>query len=87
MDLATRYMGLSLRNPLVASASPLNRDLGALRALENYGAGAVVLPSIFEEQIIAEQCEFEARSLVPAIGSAEAQSYLPSYGGYGFGMD
>jgi dihydroorotate dehydrogenase (fumarate) len=85
MDLATRYMGLSLRNPLVASASPLNRDLGALRALENYGAGAVVLPSIFEEQIIAEQCEFEARSLVPAIGSAEAQSYLPSYGGYGFG--
>ena len=51
MDLTTHYMGLRLRNPLVASASPLNGDLDQLCRLENAGAGAVVLPSIFEEQI------------------------------------
>ena len=55
MDLTTHYMGLRLRNPLIASASPLNGDVGTLRALEDYGAGAVVLPSIFEEQIVAER--------------------------------
>ena len=59
MDLTTRYMGLSLRNPLIASASPLNADIGNLRRLEDAGAGAVVLPSIFEEQIIAERQELE----------------------------
>ncbi len=55
MDLTTRYMGLALRNPLIASASPLNGEIATLRALEDAGAGAVVLPSIFEEQIIAER--------------------------------
>ena len=62
MDLTTRYMGLALRNPLIASASPLNGDLGTLRALEDHGAAAVVLPSIFEEQIVAERHEFELRT-------------------------
>ena len=84
MDLTTRYMGLSLRNPLIASASPLNADASTLRALEEHGAGAVVLPSLFEEQIAAERRELEARTQVPAIGFAEAQSYFPSYDGYGF---
>ena len=46
MDLTTHYMGLRLSNPLIASASPLNGDLGTLRALEDHGAAAVVLPSI-----------------------------------------
>ena len=54
MDLTTRYMGLDLKNPLVASASPLNADLGNLKRLEDVGAAAVVLPSLFEEQIEAE---------------------------------
>ena len=85
MDLATSYMGLRLRNPLIASASPLNSDVAVVRALEDHGAGAVVLPSIFEEQIAAERHELEARTQVPAIGFAEAQSYFPSYDGYGFG--
>ena len=66
MDLTTSYMGLELRNPLIASASPLNRDLDTLRALEHHGAAAVVLPSIFEEQIVAERREFERRSEVSA---------------------
>ena len=87
MDLTTRYMGLTLRNPLIASASPPNGDVGTLRALEDHGAGAVVLPSVFEEQIAAERREFEARTQVPAIGFAEAQSYFPSYDGYGFGPE
>ena len=85
MDLATSYMGLRLRNPLIASASPLNGDIAVLRALEDHGAGAVVLPSIFQEQIDAERREMEARTHVAAIGFAEAQSYFPDYEGYGFG--
>jgi dihydroorotate dehydrogenase (fumarate) len=72
---------------LIASASPLNGDVRILRALEDYGAGAVVLPSLFEEQIVAEQNELERRSEVPAIGFAEAQSYFPTYDGYGFGQE
>lgn len=84
MDLTTRYMGLRLRNPLIASASPLNGDLGTLRALEDYGAGAVVLPSIFEEQVVAERQEIEQRTVIPASGFVEAQSYFPPHIGYGF---
>ena len=87
MDLATSYMGLSLRNPLIASASPLNGDVAVLRALEDHGAAVVVLPSIFEEQIDAERREMEARIQVPAIGFAEAQSYFPRYDGYGLGTE
>ncbi len=85
MDLTTNYMGLRLRNPLIASASPLNGEIGKLRALEDHGAGAVVLPSLFEEQIVAERLEFERRTEVPASGFAEAQTYFPTYNGYGFG--
>lgn len=62
MDLSTQYLGLSLRSPLIASASPLTRELGALRALEDHGAGAVVLPSMFEEELVAEQIELELRT-------------------------
>jgi dihydroorotate dehydrogenase (fumarate) len=54
MDLTTRYMGVKLKNPLVASASPLNAELSNIRLLEDSGAAAVVLPSIFEEQIAGE---------------------------------
>jgi dihydroorotate dehydrogenase (fumarate) len=47
MDLTTTYLGLTLKNPLVASASPLTRDIGSIRRLEDAGAAAVVLPSLF----------------------------------------
>jgi dihydroorotate dehydrogenase (fumarate) len=87
VDLTTDYMGLRLRNPLIASASPINGDLGTLRALEDHGAGAVVLPSIFEEQIVAERMEYERRTELPASGFAEAQTYFPGYVGYGFGPE
>jgi dihydroorotate dehydrogenase (fumarate) len=87
MDLTTTYMGLALRNPLIASASPLNGDIGNLRALEDHGAAAVVLPSVFEEQITAERQEFELRAEATAHGFAEALTFFPSYSGYGFGPD
>jgi dihydroorotate dehydrogenase (fumarate) len=87
MDLTTHYMGLRLSNPLIASASPLNGDLGMLRALEDHGAGAVVLPSIFEEQIVAERHEFELRTEATADGFAEALTFFPANNGYGFGPE
>jgi dihydroorotate dehydrogenase (fumarate) len=55
VDLTTEYLGLELRSPLVASAGPSTGDLDRLRALRDAGIGAVVLPSLFEEQIVREQ--------------------------------
>jgi dihydroorotate dehydrogenase (fumarate) len=76
MDLETSYLGLKLRNPLVASASPLNLDLGTIRALEDHGAAAVVLPSIFQEQIESEERERERMLGVGADSFPEASSYF-----------
>ena len=64
VDLHTRYLGLELRSPLVASASPLTGSLKDLRRLEKAGAGAVVLPSLFQEQLSEE-----ARVLEQVTGS------------------
>ena len=54
-DLATRWLGLELRSPLVVGASPLTDDLDALKACVKAGAGAVVMHSLFEEQLVEEQ--------------------------------
>jgi dihydroorotate dehydrogenase (fumarate) len=59
MDLTTRYMGLQLKSPLVASASPLTGELDSLRRLEDAGAAAVILPSLFQEEIEAETARYE----------------------------
>ena len=82
MTLATTYLGLTLRTPLIASASPLTADLGNIRALEDHGAGAVVLPSIFEEQIDAEAEQFDRLAALGAESTAEAMSYFPTTGDY-----
>jgi dihydroorotate dehydrogenase (fumarate) len=87
MDLATRYMGLDLKNPLVASASPLNTDVGNIRRLEDYGAAAVVLPSLFEEQIEAEAARYDRLVSVNADSSPEAASYFPPAGDYAVGPE
>ena len=87
MDLTTPYMGLMLKNPLIASASPLNSDLGNLRRLEDAGAAAVVLPSIFEEQIMAERREIELSTESAAAGFVEAQTYLAPRIDYSFGPE
>lgn len=76
-DLATTYMGLLLRAPLVASASPLNRDPEHLRRLERAGIGAIVLPSLFEEQVLAEQRWAERVAAVGSEASPEVRSYFP----------
>lgn len=78
MNLATNYMGLNLCNPLVASASPLNDDLYNLRALEDAGAAAVVLPSMFAEQIEAEEHRHDRLRSVGIDSSPETSSYFPT---------
>ena len=82
MDLSTRYLGLNLKNPLVASASPLALDVGNIRKLEDMGAAAVVLPSIFEEDI---DNEIEDVERMMAEGNSEAHSYFPSTAGQNVG--
>jgi len=88
-SLATTWLGLSLRNPLVASASPLNRKLDNLRRLEDAGAAAVVLPSLFQEQIEAEAETLATRMDAFADSSPEARTYFPTVAGgpYGVGPD
>ena len=78
MELSTRYMGLTLRNPLVASASPLSRTVDGVRRLADAGVGAVVLYSLFEEQLHRE-AEQNARMVEAGSESfAEALSYFPA---------
>ncbi|MEJ0097209.1 MAG: dihydroorotate dehydrogenase-like protein [Bauldia sp.] len=85
MDLTTRYMGLVLKNPLVASASPLNNEVANLRRLEDAGAAAVVLPSLFEEQIEAEAARRDRLTEAPAESFAEAVTYFPEQADYRVG--
>ena len=78
MDLSTDYMGLALRNPLVASASPLSKTVDGVRRLADAGVGAVVLYSLFEEQLIREAAQ-NARLLDAGTESfAESLSYFPA---------
>lgn len=87
MDLTTRYMGLILENPLVASASPLNTDVDNIRGLEDAGAAAVILPSLFEEQIEAENARQDHLTEVVAESFPEALSYFPQQAEYRVGPD
>jgi dihydroorotate dehydrogenase (fumarate) len=78
MDLSTGYMGLRLRNPLVASPSPLSQTVDGVRRLADAGVGAVVLYSLFEEQLLRDAAE-NARLVDAGTESfAESLSYFPS---------
>jgi dihydroorotate dehydrogenase (fumarate) len=77
MNLSTRYMGLTLKNPLVASASPLSQRLDTIRELEDCGASAVVLFSLFEEQIRHDAGALDYFMTVGTDSCGEALSYLP----------
>jgi dihydroorotate dehydrogenase (fumarate) len=81
MDLATDYMGLALRNPLVASASPLSRTVDGVRRLADAGVGAVVLHSLFEEQLLREAEENARMAEAGTETFAESLSYFPSAAG------
>lgn len=78
MNLATCYMGLELANPLVAGAGPLTGELSNVRRLEDAGAGAIVLPSIFEEEIEHEQQAVETLTAAGGESYGEALSYFPA---------
>lgn len=81
MDLSTTYLGLNLKNPLVASASPLSKKAERVQALEEAGIAAIVMYSLFEEQIIHESLELD-HFLTRGENSAEAMNYLPDSGTY-----
>ena len=77
IDLKTNYLGLQLRTPLVASASPLSQEIDSIRHLEDAGASAVVLYSLFEEQLRQESIELEQHLAEGTDSFAEASSFFP----------
>ncbi|MFA5838010.1 MAG: dihydroorotate dehydrogenase-like protein [Bellilinea sp.] len=87
VDLTTHYMGLKLKNPLVASASPVSKKLGGVRRLEDAGVSAIVMYSLFEEQI-----EYESRALDHFLNRgtesfAESLTYFPDMPQYNIGPE
>jgi dihydroorotate dehydrogenase (fumarate) len=77
MDLSTKYLGLQLRTPLVASASPLSQEIAGIRSLEDSGASAVVLYSLFEEQLRQEALELDRDLNAGTESFAESLTYFP----------
>jgi len=76
-DLTTTYLGLRLSSPVVASASPLTGELAAARAIADAGAAAIVLPSLFEEEILAEEVDLNRALEAGSEHFAEALDYFP----------
>ncbi len=87
MDLSTTYLGLKLKNPVVPSASPLSQHLDDIRKMEDAGAAAVVLFSIFEEQIRHDEEALDHLLTAGNESFAEALSYFPDAGEYKVGAD
>ena len=77
MDLSTTFMGMNLKNPIVVSASPLSSDIANIRAIEDVGASAVVLPSLFEELILQRFQEMDTRFSYDTESVAEATGGCP----------
>jgi dihydroorotate dehydrogenase (fumarate) len=86
-DLTTHYLGLELRSPLAASSSPLTHDLDSLRRLEDRGAAAVVLPSLFEEDITAGALAVHHALEAGADAFAEATEFMLEHPDYRSGPD
>ncbi len=87
MDLTTRYLGLKLRNPIVAGAGPVTGHVDNICRLQELGAGAVVLPSIFEEQVEREQQVIDDLITVGIETNPEGLTYFPAPAAYEFGPD
>ena len=87
MDLTTTYMGIPLRNPLVASASPLSESVENIKRMEEAGAGAVVMFSLFEEQLKREAAALDHYTMAGALSYAEALSYFPEMVDYRVGPE
>jgi dihydroorotate dehydrogenase (fumarate) len=80
IDLRTDYLGLHLRSPLVASASPITGEVAMTRRLEDAGVGAIVMPSLFEEEILNEEIELNRSLEAGTEAFAEALDYFPEIG-------
>jgi dihydroorotate dehydrogenase (fumarate) len=87
MDLSTVYLGLRLRTPLVPSASPLSEDVGNIRKMEDAGAAAVVLHSLFEEQLRRERLELHHHLTQGTESFAESLTYFPEVEEYHLGPE
>jgi dihydroorotate dehydrogenase (fumarate) len=87
MDLTTHYLGIRLPHPLVAGASPLSEELDTVRELEDAGAAAIVLRSLFEEQIAREEMAAFVQLDSHDESFAEAINYFPSSDSFVFGPD
>jgi len=87
MKLETTYMGLKLKNPLVPSASPLSKEISNIKHMEDVGASAIVLESLFEEQISHESEELDHFLAQGTESYAEALSYFPDAEVYDFGPE
>jgi len=79
IDLSTQWLGLELQSPFVPSSSPLSKDIGSARQLEDNGAAAIVMYSLFEEEIEAEEVMAHDLAEFQDIGHGEASSYLPTH--------
>ena len=86
-DLRTSYMGLELKHPVVASASPLSQTLDGIKRLEDGGAAGVVMFSLFEEQIRQENAAFEHLVASGTESFAESLSYFPEVEDYQVGPE
>jgi dihydroorotate dehydrogenase (fumarate) len=87
MDLSTNYLGLKLRTPLVVGASPLSEELDGIKRIEDAGASAVVLYSIFEEQLSRDRVELHDRLQQGTDSYAEALTYFPEADEYRLGPE
>ena len=87
VDLSTTYLGLKLKNPLIASSSPLTQKPETAWELESAGASAIIMHSLFEEQIIREGFKLNADLERTTSVSAEAMDYLPTWGQYSVGPE
>lgn len=87
MDLSTNYLGLHLKNPIVPSASPLSRTLDSMKRLEDAGAAAIVMYSLFEEQIAHEAAELDHYLTYGTESFAESLTYFPDLEEYNLGPD
>ena len=86
-DLSTTYMGLKLKNPIVPSSSPLMQKLDPIRRMEDSGAAAIVLHSLFEEQLIHERNALDYYLAYGIESYAEARTYFPNLSNYNHGPD
>src|ERR1700757_2995416 len=86
-DLTTNYLGIELRSPLVPSASPLTQEIGSIRRLEEVGASAVVLYSLFEEQLRQESVELDYHLNAGTESFAESLTFFPQASEYRLGPE